>query len=176
MFKFGLYERRVATASVGATLAAVSIVAGVFLFGDLGSSPAGTPPTVGVTGSSVPLPLRPMVLPELAAKGLELPKEMALYEPSALDASSTISKDSAIASAQGFYPPGKLGDAQLVLMTDDLTPAPRLVWVVTVNERPVFVNGPAGAPGPDATRPAYWLVFVDAHTGEAMFGQSGEKG
>lgn len=101
---------------------------------------------------------------------------MALYEPSASDASSAISKDAAIASAQGFYPPAKLGDAQLVLMTDDLNLAPRLVWVVTVNERPVFVNGPPGGPGPDATRPAYWIVFVDARTGEAMFGQSGEKG
>ncbi|HXU22547.1 MAG TPA: hypothetical protein VN697_00830, partial [Tepidiformaceae bacterium] len=78
--------------------------------------------------------------------------------------------------AQRFYPFVKLGDAQLLLMTDDQNQTPRLVWIVTVLDKPTFVGGPVGADTPpDTTRPTYWLVFVDAHTGESLFGQSGEK-
>ena len=100
---------------------------------------------------------------------------MTLYAHRATDIASAIPQTSAVAAAQAFYPFAKLGEAELLLMTDDQIQSPRLVWIVTVLDKPTFVGGPAGAPTPDPTLPTYWLVFVDAHTGKAMFGDSGQK-
>jgi hypothetical protein len=106
---------------------------------------------------------------------MSLPKEMSLYVPDPAD-TSAITRTAAIAAAQRFYPFAKLGDAQLLLMTDGQNPSPRLVWIVTVLDKPTFVGVPVGADTPlDTTLRTYWLVFVDAHTGDALFGQSGQK-
>ena len=183
MFRLWVQTHRMRTVATGVGLAALGIVAVLFAFACTTSSPRPSPvafPSATATGAASPPmlgPLSPTTLPALSAQGLTLPPEMTLYAPRATDIASAVPQTSAVAAAQAFYPFVKLGEAQLLLMTDDQNRSPRLVWIVTVLDKPTFMGGSAGAPAPppDPTLPTYWLVFVDAHTGKAMFGDSGQK-
>ena len=175
MFKSSVRTHRTRTVCAGIGLAACAVVAVTFAFGLTTSSPGASADASPSVSATTPPPQR-TTLSALSAQGMSLPKEMSLYIPSPADSGSAVTQTAAIASAQRFYPFVKLGDAQLLLMTDDQIQSPRLVWIVTVLDKPTFVGGPVGADTPpDTTRPTYWLVFVDAHTGEALFGQSGQK-
>lgn len=160
--------------SIVAARIALAVLAGVVMLFAFACSDAGPTPAASAPAPGTPETLRPVVLPDLAAKGVTLESGMTLYEPRASDAAAVTNAD-AVASAQAFYPFAHLGEARLLLMTDSQIPSPRLVWIVTVLDKPFFVGGGAGAPTPDPSRPSYNLVFVDATTGKAMFGASGEK-
>lgn len=56
----------------------------------------------------------------------------------------------------------------LAVLTTELNPVPRLVWVVNFN--PDNVDLPGGPPGSDKGSPAFMLAFVDATTGEFVMG------